>query len=526
MSRKNKSSDQRIALVIWRNVIAAVIILMLIVTRQWIIQTNIQKGENLTSITSASLRQLIVSQRVESDVLSLGEAKDSAERDAMTQSIQSDLLQWEEYQGETDTLFLSYQRNMDASAAELKASSDALYSKLSTSVNDLILSVNASSDPSAASSAADALRADFQAYQDAVDSLSKLFENVITAGNMQTQSLETILFYVLILAVLLQMLLVFLPGQRKLYASFEQMRFLGEHDRLTELYHPYTFQNKIEQDAAIKNTKDTHLYLILLDINELPSILQKSGRSVADEVLRRSAKIVKSYLGAHDYAARLQNDTFVMLVRGRGDQEMQSLAERLVASMKEAEFPVAGRVSSSTGIAVYHEEEPVVAWMSRTETALIQARGEGRNRIVHESMIRTHEMPGAVHWQEEWASGHNELDSQHRLLIDLGNQLLSMHVSGSENSGESLLLQKFRREIISHFIFEEKLMRDIGYPDTMNHSMIHERLTNKAQHMIEEFQAHNLTAGFIYSFLVEDIIIGHIEAEDTKFFPMLPKTNG
>lgn len=135
-------------------------------------------------------------------------------------------------------------------------------------------------------------------------------------------------------------------------------------------------------------------------------------------------------------------------------------------------------------------------------------------------------MPGAIHWLEIWASGNEEIDSQHRLLVDIGNQLLSKQICGSDASEESLLLQKFQQELVNHFVCEEKLMRDTGYPYAINHSRIHESLLNKARHMLEEFETHNLNAGLIYSFLVEDIIVGHIEEEYTKFFPLIPRENG
>ena len=175
-------------------------------------------------------------------------------------------------------------------------------------------------------------------------------------------------------------------------------------------------------------------------------------------------------------------------------------------------------------IAQYHKPEPLIACLERAQTALDQAKREGRNRIVFETSIKI-EKQGLVEWTDDWNSGHEEIDRQHRELVQLGSELIQSSLPNGDRSLEGELLRKIETDLINHFVFEEKILREIKYPETSAHSIIHEKLMTKLQEIMLSYNNEQLNAGYVFSFIVDEIILGHVEQEDSKYFPYIGKMN-
>lgn len=67
------------------------------------------------------------------------------------------------------------------------------------------------------------------------------------------------------------------------------------------------------------------------------------------------------------------------------------------------------------------------------------------------------------------------------------------------------------------------MLRGIQYPETSGHAIIHEDLMGKLQEIITSYENQQLNAGYVFSFIVDEVILGHIEKEDTKYFPYFKK---
>lgn len=72
-----------------------------------------------------------------------------------------------------------------------------------------------------------------------------------------------------------------------------------------------------------------------------------------------------------------------------------------------------------------------------------------------------------------------------------------------------------------HFDNEEKIMTSYGYPQKDEHAIIHRQLVHKAVHLAELFERNKLDFAEIFSFLVNDIVVEHMQKEDRKFFSFL-----
>ena len=78
--------------------------------------------------------------------------------------------------------------------------------------------------------------------------------------------------------------------------------------------------------------------------------------------------------------------------------------------------------------------------------------------------------------------------------------------------------------IVAHFDTEEQILKDIGFPDYETHAAIHKNLVEQALQLKESYQKGQLKSSAFFSFIVDEIIIGHMIEKDRKFFPYIPNS--
>ena len=125
-----------------------------------------------------------------------------------------------------------------------------------------------------------------------------------------------------------------------------------------------------------------------------------------------------------------------------------------------------------------------------------------------------------ISWEEIYSVNNRELDSQHKTIIRLINEL-SVGDSESEQIGS---IEKVLYELVKytayHFSYEENLMVQFGYPNTRAHILQHNYLIEKLkQFMIRNGDKNHLPANDLMIFL-SDWLKSHIMGVD-KFYSTL-----
>jgi hemerythrin len=126
-----------------------------------------------------------------------------------------------------------------------------------------------------------------------------------------------------------------------------------------------------------------------------------------------------------------------------------------------------------------------------------------------------------IQWDDAMSVGMNELDGQHRELIDLINDAYEAIQRHDEPRMVSLV-GKMRDYSVVHFQAEESVLRSLNYPDLEAHARQHQAFTDK----VDEFRRDmlikaNLSQVFIF---LSRWLTNHIMHEDRKFIPWLPET--
>lgn len=524
MSKEETKSDRRTGLVIWRNVIAALIILSLIVVRQAIIQSTVSNGLDLSYYVSTAERQRTLSQKISKNAFILSSSDPGKASDTIDELYQ-DLVIWED----------SYQYLISKSTADDYSFhfSESTYRELKNlyanqiTIRDAVLEIislyDKGSPESEYLSYLDILRTVERDYLAGMENVVVLIEQDEQVRVFEIQRLELILFFILVAGFLLQIVLVYLPGQKYLSKNFEKIQYLGDHDRLTGLLNQFALNQRFDEEIRTRHKK-IPISLILLEITGFSEIKEKHGLLVSDDVLHRTANAINGSLNKSDYAARLTNDEFAIILHATDKAEVESYTKALLYRVSNSNGLAIGSIDSCMGISQYHKPEYMISCLDRAQTALNQAKQEGKNRIVFESSIKERK-EGIIKWNDVWCCGNEELNQQHKDMVQLGNDLIRSSLPSGNRSIQGELLQKIETDLINHTVFEEKILREINYPEISAHTIIHEKLMEKLQELMINYEKEQLNAGYVFSFIVDEIILGHIEKEDSKYFPYIGNNN-
>jgi diguanylate cyclase (GGDEF)-like protein/PAS domain S-box-containing protein len=157
----------------------------------------------------------------------------------------------------------------------------------------------------------------------------------------------------------------------------QKLEQLAITDGLTGLYNHRAFQGMLReaQSAGLVS-------LILLDVDHFKKFNDTHGHPAGDAVLRQVARILESTARQGDYVARYGGEEFVVILPGTNAEMATVAAERFRRAI-EVDRETGFSVTASFGVATAEEGTPTVDLVTLADTALYQAKGSGRNRVLH-----------------------------------------------------------------------------------------------------------------------------------------------
>jgi diguanylate cyclase (GGDEF)-like protein len=168
---------------------------------------------------------------------------------------------------------------------------------------------------------------------------------------------------------------------------YRQMQRLAATDVLTGIYNRrYFFEQAIRvfQQSVDKNS---HLGIIMFDVDHFKAVNDRYGHPVGDLVLASVAGRVSSYLlnDESQIFGRYGGEEFVILIKETSDEQVRALAERIRSGISELSFPTGHgtlQVTASLGVACRTEQADTLEKLLKSaDTALYQAKASGRNSV-------------------------------------------------------------------------------------------------------------------------------------------------
>jgi diguanylate cyclase (GGDEF)-like protein/PAS domain S-box-containing protein len=167
-------------------------------------------------------------------------------------------------------------------------------------------------------------------------------------------------------------------------AKEERIRFLAQHDVLTELPNRALCQIRLGEALAEAQRSGEQLAVLFIDLDRFKLVNDTLGHHIGDGMLRTVARRLVQTVRSEDTVSRLGGDEFVIVMRHIGSrEELDALVRQRLIPAIRMPMMVEGHsltVSCSVGAALYpqdatHQDE----LMRRADAAMYEAKSAGRD---------------------------------------------------------------------------------------------------------------------------------------------------
>jgi diguanylate cyclase (GGDEF)-like protein len=178
------------------------------------------------------------------------------------------------------------------------------------------------------------------------------------------------------------------------YSNETLLRFAFT-DFLTGLKTRGYFEQQLDMELARAERRGTPVAVLMIDIDHFKRLNDEHGHHAGDIVLRDVAAILTHDLREIDIAARFGGEEFVLLLPETDLQGAKLVAQRLRSAVEQATFFTGTmgnteHITISIGVALFPEEARFKRdLLEASDTALYQAKAQGRNRVVLYSEIKS-----------------------------------------------------------------------------------------------------------------------------------------
>jgi len=164
------------------------------------------------------------------------------------------------------------------------------------------------------------------------------------------------------------------------YAEFK-IKEMAEKDPLTGLYN----RNKLDEFSSILINQHTRykksFSLIVCDIDYFKDVNDTYGHLEGDKVLKKIADIIQHSVRESDVVARWGGEEFAILLSNISLNEATEVARKINHTVGSYDFEKIGHIYISCGISMFKENDTQLTLFNRVDTALYEAKNNGRNQI-------------------------------------------------------------------------------------------------------------------------------------------------
>lgn len=248
-------------------------------------------------------------------------------------------------------------------------------------------------------------------------------------------------------------------------------------DSLTMLSNHRGFQEILSNELANAQAKNSHLSIIMMDINNISKINRELGHAKGDEVIKLVAEKVKQNIRNSDFAGRYGGDEIAIILPDTDTDEAKYIAEYLTYSLSCCFVDDVGPVKVAVGVATYPEstkDQEKLLILAEQAMYISQSKGykDGMSAIVSsmdfnfwddmalssfaEVLTKRHAQLG-INYEEELVSKFNneQIISQNHLIEMVTSLASAIDAKDTYTKGHSTSVSRYA----------EALARAINLPE-------------------------------------------------------------
>lgn len=170
--------------------------------------------------------------------------------------------------------------------------------------------------------------------------------------------------------------------QKQLEAANARLEEKSLTDKLTGVANRAGFDQRLHEEIARSQRYGAVFSLLLLDVDRFKHYNDTHGHLAGDEALIAAARTMQAVCRPIDFIARYGGEEFAIILPTTSREGAYQMAERL--RMEIAATPIAsGKITVSIGASTFDIAKTARQLILEADKALYEAKGAGRNRVVH-----------------------------------------------------------------------------------------------------------------------------------------------
>lgn len=167
----------------------------------------------------------------------------------------------------------------------------------------------------------------------------------------------------------------------------EELRTQALRDALTGLFNRRYLDMALARELERSRRQEIALTVAMLDLDHFKQMNDTFGHEAGDAVLRALGQLLMQWSRASDLACRYGGEEFTLILQGSTPDDLSARLEDLLLRVTQMKIQHEGRllppITVSIGVAQATPEVPnAIELLSRADSALYQAKQQGRNRVV------------------------------------------------------------------------------------------------------------------------------------------------
>ncbi|WP_456485592.1 GGDEF domain-containing protein [Hydrogenimonas sp.] len=156
-------------------------------------------------------------------------------------------------------------------------------------------------------------------------------------------------------------------------------------DPLTKLYNRKALKIDASELLKYSDERDLNIAVLMIDVDDFKQINDKFGHVAGDKVLILLSKLFKSLIRECDKAYRYGGEEFTILFNRAKREDALKIAQRILKAVRNNKVIYKNQViciTLSMGLTVHQKGDTLESMIERADTALYQAKREGKDRLV------------------------------------------------------------------------------------------------------------------------------------------------
>ena len=145
---------------------------------------------------------------------------------------------------------------------------------------------------------------------------------------------------------------------------------------MTDLLNRTNFESAIE--TMIGDRRSSHGGVVFfLDLDQFKEVNDSMGHLAGDRLLKRVGDVLKDTLRATDVVGRVGGDEFAVFLPATGLDEARTVAEKVLATIRESALTVESQIvktTTSIGVAEVRTRDTVGGLITRADLAMYHAK--------------------------------------------------------------------------------------------------------------------------------------------------------